>query len=165
MQFLSEVFLEKGYLTNGEDMKPIYNQEFVDAQLEGAQICFVADNLKGKDFSDHETLDVNKHIISALYDYCTVKDYKYTETPKKVKTPVQDSLAKEAMLFHNNFQETTLQNKINKRMQSFNILKDFEENGLYFDEGIVKLERLVTTTDIVEALNFIYSQGNITVTV
>jgi hypothetical protein len=165
MQFLSEVFLTKGYLTNGDDMKPIYNQEFVDAQLEGAKICFIADNLRGKDFSEKETLDVNKHIISALYDYCTVKDYKYTEAPKKVKTPVQDSLAKEAMLFHNNFQKTTLQDKINKRMQSFNILKDFEENGLYFDEGIVKLEKLITTTDIVEALNFIYSHGNITVTV
>lgn len=156
---MSKLFVKKGelslinggYVVAGEKQTPVYNEEFIAAQIHAEWIITFAEKAKNKDFVGKEAddlADVILETMKALGD----KEVKYVSAPKKVSTELTDKLKAEALNFINHDKETSKVNKINKFLQQFNVIKEFEEFGLYFEEDIVKLEKVYTIKEIVKAV-------------
>lgn len=140
-----------GYLSNKEG-KPVNNYEFVDAQLHAEYIITFAEMAKGKDFKGKKAdtvQDLREEVQAALSKKNPVT---YVPKPTEVVRPVTDSLAKEALAFMDYADSMSKAEKINQFMQQFNILNDFEQFGLFFDQDIVKLNNIYTVEQIKEAV-------------
>ena len=80
------------------------------------------------------------------------KDVQFLEKPKAIEQPLTKQLADEAMSFINFKESEDKVNKINAFMQQFKTLQDFETVGLFFDQGIVKLNKIYTVEEILNAV-------------
>ena len=98
-----------------------------------------------------KTADVKAEVLKAL----SGSDIQYVTAPKGVKRELTEKLQKEALDFINNDKETLKTVKINKFLQQFNTIKEFEDFGLYFEEDICKLNKIYTIEEIVEAVTLI----------
>lgn len=152
---VSEVKLVNGgYLTNGSklgDNAPINNDAFVAAQKRAEYICTFAKLAEGKDFKGKEaySLETLKASVDAeLASKATV----FVKKPTKAKRKLQDGLAAEAMAFMNWEGESTKVDKMNEALQEFEILNDFENHGLFFEDGIVKLNKIYSIDEVVAAV-------------
>ena len=76
----------------------------------------------------------------------------YVSSPKKVKGELTEKLQEEAMTFIKFNSESSKTDKINKFLQQFNKLQEFEEFGLYFEEDICKLNKIYTIKEVVTAV-------------
>lgn len=153
-----ETFLKKGevqlinggYLSNGEG-DPVTNADFVACQERAHYIVTFAKHAKGKDFEGkeaHSLAEVKKAVAKELAKSAT----EYVAKPEKVKKKLTDELADEALAFMKYEEKSTKADKINAFLQDFNALKDFEDHGLFFTNGIVKLNKLYYVEDIVKAV-------------
>jgi len=61
-------------------------------------------------------------------------------------------LADEAMAFMTFQENSTKVDKVNSFLQQFSVLAEFEEFGLFFSEDIVKLNRIYTMDEVIEAV-------------
>lgn len=152
-QFLKkeEVSLINGGYLTGKEGVPIYNQEFVQAQRRAEWVVTFAEMAKGKDFVGKKAdslADVKAAVCKAL----ATKDEQYLAAPKEVQKKLTKQLADEAMDFIAYQKDSTKVEKTNKFLQEFNVLNDFEKFGLFFGEGIVKLNKLYTVKEIVAAV-------------
>jgi len=141
-----------GYLSDSKG-NPVSNLDFVRAQEQAEFVVTFAEFAKGKDFKGKKAdslADLQKEVREFLY---STKPVTYIEKPKEVKRPVTESLAKEAMDFINFQEKSSVAEKVNNYMQRFNVLNDFETFGLFFDSGIVKLNKIYTIKEIQEAVN------------
>jgi hypothetical protein len=147
----TDVQLVNGYLSNGEEMAPVTHEAFIAAQKRAEYICTFATLAKGKDFKGKEADsldDLKKKVAEAL----ATKDTEFVTAPAKVTQELTDKLAAEAKAFMSFTDETTKVKKINKFLQEFNILKEFEEVGLFFEDGIVKLNKIYTLEEVVTSV-------------
>lgn len=155
---MSKQFLKKGevklvnggYLSNSDD-KPISNAEFVAAQKEAEYIVTFAEMAKDKDFK-------GKHAdsLELFVEEVNKKVYGNTKTefikdPKKVKLKLTEQLKQEGLDFHKFNEEKLKIRKINKFLQKFNAINEFERFGLFFEEDIVKLNKIYTMEEIIES--------------
>lgn len=163
MKFLkkSEITLVNGgYLSASKDDSPVSHNGFVQAQNKAHYLVTLAANLAGKNFKAIKVdnfQDVVEQTVKAIDAANTVK---YAADPTAPATPLKDQLAGEAMAWINFDKSTSVANQINKAMQEFNILKDFEDNGLFFDDGIVRLNRIYTIAEIQAAVEAIQPHLN-----
>jgi hypothetical protein len=163
MKFLkkSEITLVNGgYLSASKDESPVNHDGFVQAQNKAHYLVTLAANLVGKNFKATKVdnfQDVVEQTVKAINAANTVK---YATDPTKPETPLKDQLAGEAMAWINFDKSTSVANQVNKAMQEFNILKDFEDNGLFFNEGIVRLNRIYTIAEIQAAVESIQPHLN-----
>lgn len=156
---MTKVFLKKdevklingGYVVEGSD-KPITNVEFIEAQKHAEYIITFAKLAKGKTFNDKKgyslaTLkqDVNNALAS--------KQKEFIPTPKKPANTITNKLSEEAMAFMNFGKTKERTAKINTFLAKFNIIDEFEEFGLFFDQGISKLNKIYTMKEIISAVN------------
>jgi hypothetical protein len=76
----------------------------------------------------------------------------YVEGPAQPKSKVQDELVKYALDFAA-FQgkKDSIEN-INKVMNNYNKINDVEQVGEYFTENLVKLNKIYTIAEILEAV-------------
>ena len=142
-----------GYLSNKVTGTPISNVEFVKSQQEAEYVVTFAKFAKGKDLKGKKAdslADLTKEVREFLY---STKPVSYVEKPVEVKRPVTESLAKEALSFIEFQEKSSVSQKVNNYMQRFNVLHDFEQFGLFFDSGIVKLNKIYTIEEIQEAVN------------
>ena len=148
-------FLKKGELEliNGgflSDKKgnPVTNEEFVKLQQHAEYIVTFAKFSKGKDFKGKKA-DSLQNLQQEVRDFLySTKPVEYVSRPEEVAKPVTDSLAKEALAFMD-FQESSSRvSKINTFLQRFNLLNDFENFGLFFEQGITKLNKIYTLEEI-----------------
>jgi hypothetical protein len=153
-QFLKKSELQLingGYLSN-KDGKPVYNEDFVNAQQHAEYIVMFAKLAKGKNFKDQKAdsiSDLRKEVSDFLSKN---KKTTFVEKPKSIKRPTTDKLADEALEFIKFQKDSTRVDKINNFLQQFNILNEFEEFGLFFDDGIVKLNKICTLKEVVDAV-------------
>jgi hypothetical protein len=141
-----------GYLSDSKG-NPVSNTQFYEAQLQAEYVITFAEFAKGKDFKGKKAdslADLTKEVREFLY---LTKPVSYVEKPKEVKRPVTDSLAKEALSFIEFQEKSNIAQKVNNYMQRFNVLHDFEEFGLFFDQQIVKLNKIYTVEEIKTAVN------------
>jgi hypothetical protein len=139
-----------GYLVTGET--PVNHEEYVQLQKEAHYLVNLANTVRATDFAvkDVITFDqVVKEVTVKLND----EKRTYVNAPEEVKTPTLDKLQKEALAWLGNKADEGKAEKLNRIMQKFNILADFESFGLYFTtDKIVKLQALYTLEQIVEAV-------------
>lgn len=152
-QFLKNgqvVLMNGGYVSN-EEGKPVFNQDFVNAQKHAEYVVTFAGLAKGKNFkgvkadslSDLET-EVRKSIAA--------KQKVFVTKPVEVTRTLTEQLKVEAMSFMD-FQENSSKiDKINNFLQAFTVLDEFETYGLFFEENIVKLNKLYTMKEVTDSV-------------
>lgn len=151
-QFVKSTDLEVkngGYLTaNGN---PVGHPEFVKAQQAAEYVVKFAELAKGKNFKSVKVdslADLRSEVMAAL----SQKSIQFVAAPTPVERPLTQQLTAEAMAFigfQDNVQTTS---KVNEFMQQFAVLHDFEQNGLYFDQEIVRLTKIYTVKEITDAV-------------
>jgi hypothetical protein len=152
-------FLKKGelQLINGgylSDKKgnPVNNAEFVKVQQHAEYVVTFAEFAKGKSFVDKKAdslADLQKEVREFLY---STKPVEYVTSPEEVARPLTQGLAKEALAFIEYQENSSKATKINNFLQKFNVLNDFEKFGLFFEQGITKLNRIYTLEEIKTAV-------------
>ena len=140
-----------GYLSDKAG-NPVSNADFITAQKHAEYIITFANLAKGKDFKGKQA-DTLSSLKAEVQKYLNdQRPTTFIEKPKEVKRPVSESLAKEALAFID-FQETSSKvDKINNFLQQFTILKEFSEFGLFFEQGIIKLNKIYTIEEVTIAV-------------
>ena len=142
--------LNGGYLSNKEG-NPVNNEEFYKAQKRAEYVITLLSELKGKDFKGKKAdslEDIKKLVTEKLNKQEKVT---FLPEPSKIETPTLDKLADEAMSFIKNNENKSNVEKLNAFLQEFVILKEFEDFGLFFTDEIVKLNKIYTVNDLIEA--------------
>ena len=140
-----------GYMVTGEKQTPVYNEDFVAVQKHAEWVVTFAEKAKGKDFIGKQAdsiADVKAEVLKALSNSAV----EYVKAPKEVKRELTDKLQEEALAFIKFHSETSKTEKINKFLQQFNIIQEYQEFGLYFEENICKLNKIYTIEEIVKAV-------------
>jgi hypothetical protein len=146
-----EVFVVKGYLSSSKDkVQPICNQEFVKAQQDAEFIISFAKKAKGKDFTG-KTPDSFVDLLVETASELSQKNTKYVTTPKKVEKKLSNQLKEEALAFIKYEEESSKIDKVNNYLQRYNVISEFEEIGLFFEDDICKLNKIYTMKEIVDA--------------
>jgi hypothetical protein len=156
---MSKIFVKKeeltlvngGYVVTGKNETPVYNEQFITVQKHAEWVVTFAEKAKGKDFvgkAPDSIESVKEEVRKAL----SSKGVEYIKAPKKVKQDLTEKLQEEALAFIKYQGESSKTEKINKFLQQFNIIQEFEEFGLYFEEDICKLNKIYTIEEIVAAV-------------
>ena len=156
---MSKIFVKKddltlvngGYVVTGKNETPVYNEQFIAVQKHAEWVVTFAEKAKGKDFVGKQAdsiADVKAEVMKALDS----KGVEYVKGPKNVKQDLIEKLKEEALAFIKFQGESSKTEKINKFLQQFNIIQEFEEFGLYFEEDICKLNKIYTIEEIVAAV-------------
>lgn len=155
MKFLTKADLELkngGYLVTTEGQVPVNHEEFLTLQKEAHYLVNLANTVRATDFEVKDVItfeSVVKQVTEKLND----EKRTYVNAPEAAKTPTLDKLQKEALAWLGNKADEGKVEKLNRIMQKFNIIAEFEEFGLYFStDKIVKLQALYTLEQIVEAV-------------
>jgi hypothetical protein len=139
-----------GYLSTMEGV-PVSHEGFVKAQKHAEYILTFAELAKGKSFvaKEADSLDALKREVNKKL---AAKKTMFVKSPKAPVKKLTQELADEAMSFMNFKKDSSKVDKINDFLQQFVVLAEFEEFGLFFDEDIVKLNRIYTMSEITKAV-------------
>jgi len=140
-----------GYVVAGKTQTPVFHEEFIRLQKHAEWVVTFAEKAKGKDFVGKvpdSIEDIKKEVNTAL----AKSNIEYVPAPKEVKRELTDKLQAEALAFVKYNGEASKTEKINRFLQQFNVIQEFEEFGLYFEEDICKLNKIYTIKDIVTAV-------------
>jgi len=151
-QFIKNTELE---LKNGNHLfvgeNPVTNEEFVKCQKQAEYIITFAKLAKSKNFKDVKAYSLGQ-LRSEVMEALEEKDVKFVERPEKVDQTLTNKLTEEALSFINFKENCDKVDQINAFMQQFKVLRDFETVGLFFDQGIVKLNKIYTVEEILSAV-------------
>lgn len=148
----TEVELINGGYLSDKTGSPVSNDEFVNAQAHANYIMTFASLAKGKDFKGKKAdtvEDLRKEVMALVLKTAKVD---YVTVPSSVARPTTDALAKEALAFIEFTETSTRAKKLNEFMQQFNVLREFEEFGLFFEQDVVKLKKIYTVAEIQTAV-------------
>lgn len=156
MQFLKKTDLtlaNGGYLVTTEKQTPVNHDTFVSKQKEAHALVTLANKVKNADFTVKTPVTFESLRQEVTKELNEQQAKSYLAVPTKPSLSLTDNLAKEAMEWLD-FEKTQGQTeRINKMLQTFNIIGEFEEFGLYFNtDQIVKLSKIYTMEEIVEAM-------------
>jgi len=140
-----------GYLVKTGTETPVFHKEFVELQEEAHYLVSLANKVKESDFTKKETKTFDQ-VIKEVTNEINKEQRTYLEAPKAAVTPTIDKLQKEALNWLTSKTEEGKTEKLNRILQKFNVIADFESFGLYFSQGIVKLKGLYTLQQIVDAI-------------
>lgn len=154
MEFLTQKQLKlnsAGYLVSAESKKPVAHSEYVQQQKNAEYIVKLAAAIEGKTFkaSKVDNLEAIKAEVRAAMSNSTQS---YVDAPKKPTSKVNDEMVEFALNFAKFGEEEVQVKKINEFMQQFNCINDVETVGEYFSEGVVKLTKIYTIAEILEAV-------------
>ena len=156
---MNKIFVKKdelslingGYLVAGKKETPVCNYDFYNAQKHAEWVITFAEKAKGKDFvgKDPDSIEsVKNEVAKALFN----QTVEYIKHSKQLKQEITEKLQEEALAFIKYQGESSKTKKINDFLQQFNIIQEFEEFGLYFEEDICKLNKIYTIEEIVKAV-------------
>lgn len=156
---MSKIFVKKeeltlvngGYVVTGKNETPVYNEQFITVQKHAEWVVTFAEKAKGKDFVG-KVPDSIESVKEEVRKALSSKGVEYIKAPKKVKQDLTEKLQEEALAFIKYQGESSKTEKINKFLQQFNIIQEFEEFGLYFEEDVCKLNKIYTIEEIVAAV-------------
>jgi len=139
-----------GYVCDSKE-NPVTNLEFIKAQQHAEYIVTFAEMAKEKDFKGKKA-DCLIELTASVKNALKAKDTVYVKAPSKVKKPLTKQLADEAMAFMSFEKDTSKVEKINLFLKQFDSLNEFETFGLFFEPGIVKLNKIYKMKEIIEAV-------------
>lgn len=151
------VLANGGYVSDSSSKDPMTNVEFVKAQQEAHFLVTLAERMKGKTFTSTQGENFSALASEIRDELNSTKTTEFVKTPKAPSQKITDSLAKEALAFMEHVEESEVTNRINDKLQAFAIVNEFEEFGLFFKSGIVKLEKIYTMEEITKAATAVYS--------
>jgi hypothetical protein len=157
MEFIkkTELSLQNGgYLSNKSGM-PVSNDAFIAAQQRAHYLVELASATKGKDYVGKKADSFMKTIDEVVTRINTTEAIKYVDEAKEPKMELRDKLAQEALAWLKFGKDSDSSKRINEAMQQFNTIKDFESFGLFFSEGIVKLNAIYTIEEILAAVKIV----------
>jgi hypothetical protein len=153
MEFLKSENLSlnpAGYLVSTESKKPVFHSEFVSQQMQAEYVVKLAEAVKDKNFTVGKVdnlAEIKQAVLASLNDSAK----KYVSEPNKPTSKVNDELVQFALDFDKYHEQTSTSKKINEFMQQFNKIDDVEQVGDYFTEGVIKLRKIYTIAEILEA--------------
>jgi hypothetical protein len=147
----TEVKLINGGYVSSSEGKAVTNSKFIEAQIHAEYVVTFAKLAKGKDFKGTKADSLEK-LTQEVKDALAVKKTVYVSGPKKVVKKLTQQLADEAMAFMSFEKDTSKADKINSFLEQFNVLHEFEEFGLFFKDGIVKLNKVYTMKEVIAAV-------------
>ena len=155
---MSKKFLKKadlqlingGYLSDKSE-NPVSNAAFVAAQKHAEYVVTFAVVAKGKDFVGKKA-DNLQELEAQVRNLLAVKNRTFVEKPNLVPGSLTAQLKEEALLFMNFQEDVSKVDKINNFLKTFEIIAEFEEFGLFFEDEVVKLNKIYTIKEIVEAV-------------
>lgn len=150
---LSEVTLNPaGYLVATETNKPVNHKEFAEQQKRAHYVVKLAEAIKDKNFKPCQVddLDAITRKVQAELDASDVTNY--VAAPEKPTSKVQEELVQFALDFASYDDKKAQADKINTFMQTFNAINNTEQFGEYFNEGLVKLNKIYSISEILEAV-------------
>lgn len=154
-QFLTsdKVFAVKGYLSsNDKEVKPIGNVAFLQAQAHAHYVVTFAEMAKGKNFKGKEAdsiEELKKEVLAKLHNN-VIKEH--IKEPKEPVREINAKLKEEALAFVKFEEDKENSKKINAYLDNFAIIDEFEEVGLFFDELIMKVDKIYTMKEIIKAV-------------
>ena len=146
-----------GYLVDNKSEAPVANGEFISAQREAHYLVTLASKMKGKNFKGVAADDINALIAETKTELYATKIEEFIATPKAPSRKITRQLEEEALSFISHREEVELSEGINNRLQDFKVVNEFENFGLFFTKGIVKLDKIYTMGEITEAAKVVYS--------
>lgn len=143
-----------GYLVvNDEKNTPVFHQEYVALQQEAHYLVNLASKVKDVDFKGKKATTFAE-VVDGVRKEMATKARSYVSTPTETAQPLTNQLKDEALAWLNYQTQGTKAEKVNKIMQKFNVIAEFEEFGLYFStDKIVKLDAVYSLEQIVEAVS------------
>jgi len=149
-----------GYLVATETNRPVNHKEFVEQQKRAHYVVKLADAIKDKNFKPCkvDSLDVIAKQVQAEIDATDVINY--VTAPAKPISQVNEELVKFALDFASYGDAKEQADKINTFMQTFNAIQGVQEVGDYFTEGLVKLNKIYTIDEILEAVKINIDKTN-----
>jgi len=131
--------------------KPVNHTAFVMQQRNAEYIVKLAEAVKGKTFKASK-LDDLQAIKAQVKASLNQDKREYVGAPVKPTSKVNDEMVEFALNFAKFEDEKGKVAQINEFMQQFNAIQDVESVGDYFSEGVVKLNKLYTIAEILEAV-------------
>lgn len=155
MEFLTlnDLELNKAkYLISKTSKKPVTNVGFIAAQQAADYTVRLAEAIKGKKFTSDKLDDLNaiKAEVRAAIAAKAVKEH--VTAPTKPVSKVNDEMVQFALDFVNFKTEESKVAKLNEIMAEFDAIDDVENNGDYFSEGLVKLNKIYTISEVLTAV-------------
>lgn len=155
MEFLKLNDLELNpakYLIAKKSQKPVTHAVFVTQQQSAHYIVSLADAIKGKTFKASKTdnLDAIKAEVRAAIDAKNTREY--VAAPTKPVSKVNDELVQFALDYANFKTDESKAKELNKIMAEFDAIDGVESVGDYFSEGLIKLNKIYSTEEILAAV-------------
>lgn len=138
-----------GYLASTKDGKPVTHAEFVHQQTLAHSAAILAGVLKTKNFKGVKADTFGDALEEARKILNETEKVTYA-TKEEVEHRLLKQLKEEAMSFIKNVKNNSEVDRLNDSMQTFNDIHTCEEIGLYFTEGLVKLNKIYTIAEILE---------------
>ncbi len=154
MKFLKQKevkLVNGGYLSDSKD-NPVVNADFINAQKRAEYVVTFAKLAKDKNFKEVEVDSIGDLAAEVMSTIAGKNKVKFVDSPKKPKLSTKTKLAEEALSFIKYEEDVEKVDSINKFLSEFEILKDFEDHGLFFEEGVVKLNEIYTLQQVVDAV-------------
>lgn len=142
-----------GYLSSKETKKPIFHKGFVEAQEHANYIVTLAAELKGKNLKGTEPVNISEIKRKVSEKLSKSKAINFIEKPKEIERKTTDSLREEALKFVKYQEDVSKSEKVNQFLQKFKDIHEYELNGLFFSNKIVKLDKIYTISEIKTAVN------------
>lgn len=142
-----------GYLVATEGEVPVFNQLFIDAQTKAHSLVLLAEKVKKANFEATKVDSFDALVAEVNTEINKETAVSYVTEPETPKLDLTEKLKKEALSWLKFQESTSTSDKINKNLQEFNVLQEFEDFGLYFTtDKIVKLPKIYAIADLVEAM-------------
>lgn len=157
MEFItkSDLKIKNGtYLVNSKD-EPVNHSQFVKAQQDANYLILLSKEVKDKDFQGKKPENFDKIVKDLSLKINNKSIVKYKTLEEAPVNQLINSLKLEATAWINNQSKNEKITKINKLMQKFNIINEFEEIGLYFSKDIIKLNQIYSIEEILEAITIL----------
>lgn len=154
MEFLTNKQIKlnaAGYLVSAESKQPITHKAFVEQQKSAEYLVKLSTAIKDCNFKEGkvDSLEsIKQEVRNAINAANTTS---YLSEPTEPKSKVQDELLKFALDFDKFHDDKDRVQTINRIMQQFNSINDVETVGEYFEQGLVKLSKIYTIAEILEA--------------
>lgn len=155
MKFLKKgelAVVNGGYLVEKGTEFPMFHKDFVKLQQEAHYLVNLANTVRATDFEVKEPVTFES-VVARVKNKLNDESRQFVGKPEAPARKITDTLAKEALGWMSFKKDESKAEKINRIMQKFNTLAEFEEFGLYFSfDNIVKLKELYSLEQIIEAI-------------
>lgn len=142
--------LPGGYLVDAVTEQPVTHTEFVAAQRKAHYFVELAKVLKTKSFVTTSADSLDEVLSDFDSNWLTKPEIKFVATKSVSQGELTTKLQKEALNFIQGQVENATNNNLNKFMQKFEVIYNFENVGLYFDNGVTQLSKLYTIDEIMQ---------------